>query len=1067
MSLKVIVLCDPSFPAAAALPAPDLLLQQGGEVLFVKAHELAGALQQAEGGCFVNLHAPFFPKSAWAAIAAYLRQGGGWMNVGGAPFKIPVRWEEGSWKPEAEQTAYHQELYIHETLPVDAAKVISYTASDTLPLLEGYEELFPLAGTWNLVPHTTRNSDLPHQMGSAGSMSTQIYPLLKGVSAAGREIAAPVVLWENSRGTYSGSRWLFIHLPLTAAFWEQSGMEQMLNWAAYCARGVTELSIRPNYASYEAGEQAILTLQTQRLQRARLPAKANAAERWSFEIKVTSPERSGSLPIDQRASQLADSWEYSLKTEVTHEQKHIRIPVKLPLGIGLHRIVCRAVAPDGEVRILRQGYWRRDEELLAAGQPIARSRDYFIKEGRPLPVVGMTYMTSDVARKFLFLPNADVWDRDMAQMAKAGINWIRTGVWTAYRNIMQVDGYVSEEVLRAVDAFFLTAKRHGLQVTFTFFSFTPETWEGVNPYLDPQSVEAQKRFIRSIVSRHTASTHIDWDLINEPSMFDPARIFAEGPRSARDPYEQKAFIQWLIQRHGSIEQLQERWNMSPEQLPDFCAAVIPEPEDINFDVQDMHRAKKGTRWLDYCLFSMDMHNRWARELRDTIKQLVPNHLVTIGQDEALGAQRPSPFFYEEAVDYTTVHSWWFNDFLVWDGIFAKTPDKPNLIQETGVMYVETPDGRAKRTESELRNLLERKYAYAFSTGGAGAIHWIWNTNFYMDNANESHIGALRADGTEKPEADVSYDFGRFMNGIRDLFQDRQLEDIAVVFPYSNDFSNRPLAFDATTRLTRVLAYDLKLPFRAVSEYHLDSLDTNMPKLLILPSAHNFEDKALARLLELVETAGSTLLVTGSLGIDAYWHTSGRADELVGARRLGNVQREEMLRLDGRAFPVSYGHRRIAEVAKEERMESRPSASGAVPSGGTDDVVEVPLGKGQLIWCPLPLELNDRDEPIQALYRYAAGKAGITAELEWLSGGELPGVYGRKLAFHGGSLYVFVSEYAWNADVRVRDAGTGNTYAFELEKGRSVLFATDRKGQLLGVYRPEEVKIELEEGGAER
>ena len=69
-------------------------------------------------------------------------------------------------------------------------------------------------------------------------------------------------------------------------------------------------------------------------------------------------------------------------------------------------------------------------------------------------------------------------------------------------------------------------------------------------------------------------------------------------------------------------------------------------------------------------------------------------------------------------------------------------------------------------------MLERKYAYAFATGGAGAVQWIWNTNFYMDNANESHIGALRADGTEKPEADVSYDFGQFMERIRDLFEDR-------------------------------------------------------------------------------------------------------------------------------------------------------------------------------------------------------------------------------------------------------------------------------------------------------
>lgn len=43
-------------------------------------------------------------------------------------------------------------------------------------------------------------------------------------------------------------------------------------------------------------------------------------------------------------------------------------------------------------------------------------------------------------------------------------------------------------------------------------------------------------------------------------------------------------------------------------------------------------------------------------------------------------------------------------------------------------------------------MLERKYAYAFASGGAGAVQWIWNTNFYMDNANESQIGALRVMG---------------------------------------------------------------------------------------------------------------------------------------------------------------------------------------------------------------------------------------------------------------------------------------------------------------------------------
>ncbi|MNU61218.1 Beta-galactosidase [compost metagenome] len=1075
MSKSVLIFYDPDFPSAchqleesgSACPGSAIPLslenQRDLESLasighVVRADQLEEALQKFEGGCLINLHAPYFPKSAWPEIIRYLRKGGGLISAGGAPFKHPVRQEAGEWVIEPEQTAYHQELYIHEALKVDGARIHSLIALDTIPLLAGQEILFaPGTDTWNLVPHTTKTSDLPHQMGSSGPMSTRIYPLMKGLTMDGRESAAPVVLWENTLGEFAGSRWLFVGVPLTAEFWQGGGGSVLAKWAVFCAKGVTEMWIKPNYASYEPGERAGLTLQ---LQAIRNKEEINRADQrvysgsdagvpgdpgrvmWKFDLTAEHEDEPGLR------------WTHQLELAAEEELHIVRLPVPLEIRAGLYRVECRAESSDGEVRILRQGFWGHDPELLAAGEPVTSGRDYFIKDGRPLPVVGMTYMTSDVARKFLFLPNSDVWDRDMAQMRKAGINWIRTGIWTAYRNIMQIDGHVSEDVLRAIDAFIMTAKKHDLQVTFTFFSFTPETWEGVNPYLDPQSVEAQKRFIRSIVSRHKNTTNVDWDLINEPSMFDPVRVFSDGPSSCHDRFEHEAFIAWLNQRHGRIEVLQERWNMTPEQLPDFASARIPEVTEINFNVQDMHKAKKGTRWLDYCLFSMDMHNRWAGQLYSTIKEICPGHMVTVGQDEGLGAQRPSPFFYEEAVDYTTVHSWWFNDYLLWDGIFAKTANKPNLIQETGVMYVETPDGRAKRSEQELRNLLERKYAYAFSTAGAGAVHWIWNTNFYMDNANESHIGALRADGTEKPEADVSYDFGQFIEGIRDVFGERDLEEIAAVFPYSNDFSNRKLAFEATTRLTRILAYDLKLPFRGASEYHLDDLQHNPAKLILLPSAHNFDDAAMDELIRIVSETGAVLLVTGPIGLDAYWRPSDRLQAVLGPHELRNVRREEALVLQGQALPVSFGHRRIAEVAKEV-----PVHGSAEVSGGAS-VVNVPLGKGRLIWSPLPAELSERSSTTAALYRYAAEAAGVRSDLEWLRGGELPGVYGRKLRFAEGSLFVFVSEYALDTNIEVRDPSSGCTYSFLLEQERSVLFAADKSGALLGTYRPHEVEINV-------
>jgi len=1036
VSRPVVLLCDPAFPHEGSLPdAHPSALSEIGSV--VRADELAQALDGLDGGVFVNLHAPYFPKSAWTAILAFVRRGGGLISVGGAPFKRPARRENGRWVVEAEQTGYHQQLHIHEALRVDGSRAARYEALAELPLLAGDEGLLPVRDTWNLVPHVTKSSDHPHQMGSAGPMDTRIYALLKGISSEGRAVSAPVVLWEHVGGPFAGGRWLFVGQPLEP---KPESVRALKRWADFVASGVTELWLKPNYAAYMPGERATLTLQTQRLSR-RL--SASAKETWRFELTV---EREGSG---------SPEWTERLEAEVSGELNAVRLPLPFAVESGLYRAVCRATAPNGESRTLRQAFWGHDEALLAKGKPIGRGRDYFIQDGRPLPVVGMTYMASDVARKFLQLPNADVWDRDMAQMKKAGINWIRTGIWTAYRHVMFADGHASEEALRAVDAFLLTAARHDLHVTFTFFSFTPETWEGINPYLDPRSLEAQKRFVRSIVSRHRKTTHVDWDLINEPSMFDPARIFSDGPRSARDPFERKAFSDWLKRRHGSIEALQERWNMTPEQLPDFAAALPPEPEEINFSVQDIHSGKKGTRWLDYCLFSMDMHNAWAKELRDTIKELCPEHLVTVGQDEALGAQRPSPFFYGQAVDYTTVHSWWLNDYLLWDGIFAKTADKPNLVQETGIMYVETPDGRAKRSEAELKCLLERKYAYAFAAGGAGAIHWIWNTNFYMDNANESHIGALRADGTEKPEADVSYDFGRFMGEIRDLFSGRELEDIAVVFPYSNDFSNRKLAFDATTCAARALAYELKLPFRGASEYHPEDLRKYPARLIVLPSPHNMDDGAIERLLNIASETGATLLATGPLGLDAYWRNTARLDGLLGVRKAGNIRREEKLLLGGQALPVSFGRRRIAELVKETR---NVDGGNGAPEREGDALVEVALGRGKLIWCPLPVELNDRIEPVAALYRYAAEAAGVRQTLLWRKGGEEPGVYGRKLSFEKGYLYIFVSETAWDREIEVQDPDTKQIYSFVLEKERSALFATDRTGRLLAVYRSGEMQI---------
>jgi hypothetical protein len=107
------------------------------------------------------------------------------------------------------------------------------------------------------------------------------------------------------------------------------------------------------------------------------------------------------------------------------------------------------------------------------------SRDWLRRDGRAFPVVGTTNMASDVHRKFLFEPNPHV-----CEMARRGVNFVRTGLWTAWARAMLDPGAADEGVLSALEAYVLSAARHGIEVCFTFFAFQPPAFGGSHPFLD-------------------------------------------------------------------------------------------------------------------------------------------------------------------------------------------------------------------------------------------------------------------------------------------------------------------------------------------------------------------------------------------------------------------------------------------------------------------------------------------------------------------------------------------------------------------------------------------------------
>src|SRR5699024_11649231 len=74
-----------------------------------------------------------------------------------------------------------------------------------------------------------------------------------------------------------------------------------------------------------------------------------------------------------------------------------------------------------------------------------------------------------------------------------------------------------------------------------------------------------------------------------------------------------------------------------------------------------------------------------------------------------------------------------------------------------------------------------------------------------------------------------------------------------------------------------------------------------------------DNRAFDKVLEIVEKKGITVLFTGAIHLDEYWHETNRAEKLLGDVASSNVKREDLLIIEGESFPISFGGERIADT----------------------------------------------------------------------------------------------------------------------------------------------------------
>jgi hypothetical protein len=984
-----VVFSEPHFPPADSVGASSQQLAAAlSGAQFADADHLRRALATPAARLLVLPYGSAFPEEAWPAIKQFLDRGGDLLVLGGMPLTRAAYRDHGEWRLRDYSVRFIRPLMIDQYQQTPGSDGLDFQPNPELSL-----QLHRFAWKRAFSPVIRLSAvDLYHRGGSAGSIDARLDSLAWGVSD-GRKLSAPAIQIDHYRNGFDGGRWIFVNAELSQAFFDNAGFVQSL--AEQALEGAEEFTVRPVMPLYLPGEPVELLVQWRAAEPPKIP----------LSVKITS------FPEAQPANR-------ATATAAVPADQPIILPA--PESKGLY-ITEAQLLEGGRVRaIYHSAFWIRDESYLRSGPYLSVNRDYFELDGRPLAVVGTTYMSSEVQRLYFEHPNVYVWNQDMAQIHGAGLNMLRTGWWTGWDKFCDENGQPYERTLRTLEAYLMTARKNGLPVQFNFFAFLPDALGGTNALLDQEVVRKQQTLISSVVARFHDVPFLAWDLINEPSF--SKHLWTMRPNG--DPIELADWNQWLNERYPDRAGLAAMWNVPA----DSVAGIIPLPTEEEYSPRGMYAGSNSLKIHDYFLFAQEWFVKWVHTMRDAIRAAGSEQLVTVGQDEGGAQERLSPAFWGPAVDFTCNHTWWQNDYLLWDSLAAKQPGEPMLIQETGLQRELNLDEVARRTPENEAALFERKIATAFIQG-SGAIEWLWNTNSYMTESNETPIGAVRTDYTEKPEAAVLRAFARFAPSLQERLRGPQLPQIAIITSQAAQYSAiAEFQLEAQRRAVRALAYETRLPAYMIAENQIEKL--GLPKLAILPSPQALGEPAWQAMLKYVD-AGGNLLITGPVDRDEHWQVVRRAQELgIKASVEPLTYHNATILLGESSLSLDFGQ------VQQNRLDSLHFADGST-------LKEIPHGKGRIFWTSYPVELAEDPQSAAALYAHVAGRLNL-APIFTPQSPLPPGVLVFPTVLADSVMYVFVSDAATDSAISLLDQITGAPITFSLPAQHAAIAVIGKK-----------------------
>jgi hypothetical protein len=994
VSAKTIIFWQRGFPTVASDPVDRSALAHalnGLDPQFADLKALGDPATLAKADLLVLPYGSAFPVSAWPAIESYLHAGGNLLIVGGEPFRVPVEEANGKFEASQPQDTYSRVLDFRHTyeVPISGEAHFAWKYGYDFPQTPGV--------------HAHRFFAVEGSLNGLGYM----------VNGRGELVAAPVIVADHLGGAMKGSRIVGIDFEPQPGYWQSTdGIELIHQSALYASQGATWFNIETLYSTLHRGESPTITVHV------------NETHSAGPNQEVQLTLRSERAVVDSTVLPVPPGGFANLPAP-THQQ----------LAPGFYTVSAELRAAGRLREFYQNGFWVAGTEALNTGPTLGVRDDFLTRDGAPFFPVGTNYFTTEEGGWDFASPrNAAVWNRDFANMERNHVTFVRTGVWMPNSGFIDAStGGVNQRFLRNVEAFLLCAQRHNIAVNFTFFAFSPHSGPAnaestntppPNPYLDPAAVAAQQAYIRSVVEPFKNVPWLSWDLINEPSFSNPKHIWS-GNYPNGDPVELAAWRKWLREKYsGNFAALARAWRVPATQLGGFDAVPLPSPADL---ATQRYGDPNEVRAVDYNLFAQDMFSRWVSSMVTTIRVTGSKQLIDVGQDEGGISDRLLNQFYGGAgVSFTTNHTYWQDDALLWDSVAAKRPGTPNIVGETGYQPVWLPDGTWRYDEFTGADLIERKWALGFAAGSSGVLQWDW--------AREPDFGMERSDGSAKIWMDRLGAIGEFAQKAAPQAIALKLPEVAIVLPQSLQLSvEKSFAIEAQQNAVRALYGYARGEAYVVGEYQIDLLGT--PKLILLPSPMGLTENAWETIEQRVRD-GAVVLVTGPFGGDAHLHEIRRQDSV------GLPYRVEPLTIRNLQVKFPFGDEQLIFSGNMTTALSRASLPGGA------DWSEVTFGKGRILFSALPLELNDNLHAIGDAYRYAMKTAGVTPV--YTTALSDPGILISPTMFPDATIYVVTSE-SNQQQIEFTDRRSGKQFKGSLASGRAAILLVGTDGRLLAWY----------------